>query len=171
VDVLEAIKQRRSIRQFTEQAIERELLEQILDAARWAPTASNQQKWRFIVVTDPTVKEMVRKVSPGIFATPAAFIVICAEAAPEASDWDERTYLADCAVAAQNIMLAAHALGLGSCVALSYGRAAVQEILDIPDRVKPELIVTLGYPAEDPSPPPRLPLSQIAFADTYGKGW
>ena len=171
MDMLEAIKQRRSIRQFTEQAIERELLEQILDAARWAPTASNQQKWRFIVVTDPTVKEMVRKVSPGIFATPAAFIVICAEAAPDASDWDEQTYLADCAVAAQNIMLAAHALGLGSCLALSYARSAVQEILDIPDQVEPELVVTLGYPAEDPSPPPRLPLSQIAFADTYGKGW
>jgi nitroreductase len=63
MDVLEAIKQRRSIRQFTEQAIERELLEQILDAARWAPTAGNQQRWRFIVVTDPTVKEMVRRAS------------------------------------------------------------------------------------------------------------
>jgi nitroreductase len=171
VDVLEAIKQRRSIRQFTEQAIERELLEQILDAARWAPTAGNQQRWRFIVVTDPTVKEMVRKVSPGIFATPAAFIVICAEAAPDARDWDERTYLADCSIAAQNIMLAAHALGLGSCVALSYGRTAVQEILDIPDQVEPELVVTLGYPAEDPSPPPRLPLSQIVFGDEYGKEW
>jgi nitroreductase len=171
MDVLEAIKQRRSIRQFTEQAIERELLEQILDAARWAPTAGNQQRWRFIVVTDPTVKEMVRKVSPGIFATPAAFIVICAEMAPDARDWDERTYLADCAVAAQNIMLAAHALGLGSCVAISYARSAVQEILDIPDQVEPELIVTLGYPAEDPSPPPRLPLSQIVFADQYGKEW
>jgi nitroreductase len=171
MDVLEAIKQRRSIRQFTEQAIERDLLEQILDAARWAPTAGNQQRWRFIVVTDPTVKEMVRKVSPGIFATPAAFIVICAEMPPDARDWDERTYLADCSIAAQNIMLAAYALGLGTCIALSYARPAVQEILDIPDQVKPELVVTLGYPAEDPSPPPRLPLSQIVFADTYGKGW
>jgi nitroreductase len=171
MDVLEAIKQRRSIRQFMEQAIERKLLEQILDAARWAPTAGNQQRWRFIVVTDPTVKEMVRKVSPGIFATPAAFIVICAKKAPDAGDWDEWTYLADCAVAAQNIMLAAHALGLGSCIAISYARTALKEILDIPDQVKPELIVTLGYPAEDPSPPPRLPLSQIVFADEYGKGW
>jgi len=68
-------------------------------------------------------------------------------------------------------MLAAHALGLGSCVALSYARSAVQEILDIPDQVKPELVITLGYPAEDPVPPPRLPLSQIAFAGKYGKAW
>ena len=171
MDVLEAIKQRRSIRQFTEQAIERELLERILDAARWAPTAGNQQRWRFTVVTDPTVKEMVRKVSPGIFATPAAFIVICAERAPDASAWDEWTYLADCAVAAQNIILAAHALGLGSCVAISYARTALKEVLDIPDQVNPELIVTLGYPAEDPAPPPRLPLSQIVFADRYRKEW
>lgn len=171
MDVLEAIKQRRSVRQFTEQAIERELLEQILDAARWAPTAGNQQKWRFVVVTDPTVKEMVRKVSPGIFATPAAFVVICAEKVPGASDWEEWTYLADCAIAAQNIQLAAHALGLGGCLAISYGRTALKEILDIPAQAEPELVVTLGYPAEDPSPPPRLPLSQIVFADEYGKEW
>jgi nitroreductase len=171
MDVLEAIKQRRSIRQFTDEPIGKDALERLLDAARWAPTASNQQRWRFIVVTDPTVKEMVRKVSPGIFATPAAFIVICAEIAPDARDWDERTYLADCSIAAQNIMLAAHALGLGTCIALSYARSAVQEILDIPDQVKPELVVTLGYPAEDPVPPPRLPLSQIVFADKYGKDW
>ncbi len=171
MDVLQAIKQRRSIRQFTEQAIDRNLLEQILDAARWAPTAGNQQRWRFIVVTDPTVKEMVRKVSPGIFATPAAFVVICAEKVPDASAWDEWTYLADCAIAAQNIMLAAHALGLGSCLAISYARTALKEILDIPEQVEPELVVTLGYPAEDPAPPSRLPLSQIVFADEYGKEW
>jgi len=171
MDVLQAIKQRRSIRQFTEQAIDRNLLEQILDAARWAPTAGNQQRWRFIVVTDPTVKEMVRKVSPGIFATPAAFVVICAEKVPDASAWDEWTYLADCAIAAQNIMLAAHALGLGSCLAISYARTALKEILDIPEQVEPELVVTLGYSAEDPAPPSRLPLSQIVFADEYGKEW
>lgn len=169
MDVLEAIKQRRSIRQFTEQAIERELLEQTLDAARWAPTA--HMRWRFIVVTDPTVKEMMRQVSPGVFATPAAFVVICSEKPPAPSAWDDLTYMADCAIAAQNIMLAAYGLGLGSCVVISYARTAVKEILDIPDQVKPELIVTLGYPAEDPAPPPRPRLKDIVFVDKYGKEW
>jgi hypothetical protein len=56
-----------------------------------------------VVVTDPTIEGLVRKVSPGIFAMPAAFIVICAEKAPDADDWEEWTYLADCAIAARNV--------------------------------------------------------------------
>jgi len=77
MDALEAIKGRRSIREFTDEPISKEILTEILDAARWAPSGGNRQGWRFVVVTDPQVKEMIRKVSPGIFAMPAAFIVIC----------------------------------------------------------------------------------------------
>ncbi|MBC8492893.1 MAG: nitroreductase family protein, partial [Chloroflexi bacterium] len=83
----------------------------------------------------------------------------------------EETYLADCAIAAQNIMLAAWEMGIGSCPALSYAKVAVQEILNLPEDGESLLIVTLGYPAEDPAPPPRLELSQIAFMDEYGKEW
>jgi len=97
------------------------------------------------VVTDPTVMEMIRKVSPGIFTTPATFIVICIEKAADAPPWDEWTYAADCGVAAQNMMLAAFALGIGSCPALSFAKEAVREILDIPEGVEPALIVTLGH--------------------------
>ncbi len=73
MDVLEAIKSRRSIRQFTDEPLEKDVLERLLDAARWAPTASNQQRWRFVVVTDPSVKQLIRKFAPGIFLMPAAF--------------------------------------------------------------------------------------------------
>ena len=166
MDVLEAVKQRRSIRQFTEQTIERELLEQMLDAARWAPTAGNQQKWRFIVVTDPMVKEMVRKVSPGIFATPAALIVICAEAAPDASDWDEWIYLADCSIAAKNIMLAAHAMGLGTCVIASFHPGAAAKLLGMPEQIVPYLMVIVGHPAVKPSPPKRL-FEEVYWFEAY----
>ncbi len=171
MDVLEAIKGRRSIRQFTEEPIGKEALEKLLDAARWAPTAGNQQRWRFVVVTSPPVKELIKKFAPGIFSMPAAFIVICVEKEAGATPWAEATYLADCAIAAQNIMLAAYAMGIGSCVALSYAKIAVQEILNLPENVEPLLVVTLGYPAEDPAPPPRLELNQIAFIDEYGKEW
>jgi nitroreductase len=171
MDVLEAIKARRSIRQFTDKPIGKDALERLVDAARWAPTASNQQRWRFVVVTSPPIKELIRKFAPGIFATPAVFIVICADKAPDANPWAEATYLADCAIAAQNIMLAAYEMGIGSCVALSYAKVAVQEILDIPQDVEPLLIVTLGYPAESPAPPPRLELKKIAFLNEYGKEW
>ena len=171
MDVLEAIKQRRSIRQFTVEPIGKNALERLLDAARWAPTASNQQRWRFVVVTSPSVKELIRKFAPGIFAMPAAFIAICVEKAPDAKPWDDVTYLADCAIAAQNVMLAAYEMGIGSCVALSYAKVAIKEILNLPDDVEPLLMVTLGYPAEAPEPPPRLELNQIAFMDEYGKEW
>jgi nitroreductase len=171
MDVFEAIKGRRSIRQFTDEPVEKETLEKLLDAARWAPTASNQQRWRFVVVTSPLIKELILKFAPGIFVMPAAFIVICAEKAPDANPWAEVTYLADCAIAAQDIMLAAHEMGIGSCVAISYAKVAIIEILNIPAGVEPLLIITLGYPAEAPEPPPRLALNQIAFLDEYGKEW
>jgi len=171
MDVLQAIVERRSIRQFTHEPIAKETLEKILDAARWAPTASNQQRWRFVVVTSPSVKELIKKFSPGIFAMPSAFIVICVEKAPRARAGAEVTYLADCAIAAQNIMLAAYELGIGTCVALSYAKVAVREILNLPENVEALFVITLGYAAENPEPPPRLELSQIAFVDEYGKEW
>jgi len=171
MDVFEAIKGRRSIRQFTDEPIGKDALEKLLDAARWAPTASNQQRWRFVVVTSPAAKELIRKFAPGIFAMPAAFIVICAEKEPDATPWAEATYLADSAIAAQNIMLAAYEMGIGSCVALSYAKVAIREILNLPEGIEPLLVITLGYPAEAPEPPPRLELNQIAFMDEYGKEW
>ncbi len=171
MDVFEAIMGRRSIRQFTDEPIGKDALEKLLEAARWAPTASNQQRWRFVVVTSPSVKSLVRKFAPGIFAMPAAFIVICAEKAPDANPLAEVTYLADCAIAAQNIMLAAYGMGIGTCVVLSYAKVAIAEILNIPEGIEPLLVLTLGYPAEAPQPPPRLELNQIVFMDEYGKKW
>ena len=171
MDVFKAIRNRRSIRKFADKPIEKEQLAKILDAARWAPTAGNQLRWRFIVVTSPALKEMVRKVSPGIFSRPAAFVVICSLREGKVSRWDESLLLADCAIAAQNMLLAAYALGLGSCIALSFSKIALKEILDIPENVEPEFVITLGYADEQPQPPPRLPLEEIAFAERYGERW
>lgn len=169
--VFDAIKGRRSIRAFADRPIEKDVLERLLDAARWAPTASNQQRWRFVVVSSRSVKELIKDFAPGIFTMPAAFIAVCVEKEPDANPWAEATYLADCAIAAQNIMLAAYELGIGSCVALSYSKVAIQEVLGLPEGVDPLFIVNLGYPAEDPEPPPRLELNQIAFREEYGKEW
>jgi nitroreductase len=122
-----------------------------------------------VVVTSPSIKELVRKFAPGIFNAPAAFIVICVEREADIHPFEEATYMADCAIAAQNIMLTAYEMGLGTCVALSYSKVAIAEILKIPDGVEPLLVITLGYPAENPDPPARLNLNQIAFKDEYGK--
>jgi nitroreductase len=171
MDVMEAIKDRRSIRQFTDQPIEKEKLRRLLEAARWAPSGGNLQTWRFVVVTSPSQRELVKKFAPGIFAMPSAFIVICAEIEANANEWKQRLCLADCAIASQNIMLAAHEMGIGTCVALSYAKSAISEILELPDNVEPMLVVTLGYPAEAPEPPPRLELSKIAFEERYAEEW
>ena len=83
------------------------------------------------------------------------------------------TYLApvDCAMAVQNMLLAAYALGLGSCPIKSFSQIAVKEILEIPDHLEPELLVAIGYPAANPSPPPKRPLSEIVHFNKYGVKW
>ena len=172
MDVLEAIKGRRSIRQYTDQPIPKKLIGQLLEAAEWSPSVSNQQRWRFVVVTEHSTKELIRQVSPGIFVGPPVYIVICAEEVSDAKAWDRATYLADCSMAAQNMMLAAYSLDLGTCVVLSFSPPAVQEILELPENIKPVLIVTVGYPnQQQPTPPARLPLEQIAFEEEYGREW
>jgi nitroreductase len=171
VEVLQATKTRRSVRRFTDQPVPREMIETLLEAARWAPSGGNAQPWRFIVVTDQATRDLIRKCSPGIFVGPPVYIVICVEEPPDPTPGDEREGLADCSIASQNIMLAAHSLGLGSCAILSYSPIATQEILDLPERIKPQLVVTLGYPAEDPEPPPRRRVSEMTFEERYGKEW
>ena len=171
MDLLDVIKGRRSIRTYTDRPVPDDTLATLLEAAQWAPSASNQQRWRFVVVSDPATKELIRQVSPGIFVGPPVYVVICTEEAPEATDWDRATYLADCSMAAQNMMLSAYSLGLGSCVVLSFSPPAVQEILELPPNIKPALVVTLGYPAQQPVAPSRKPLSDIAFKEEYGVRW
>lgn len=171
MDVLEAIKKRRSVREFTDEPLNKESITQILDATRWAPSGGNQQRWRFVVVTDPQVKEMIKKVSPGIFAMPAAFIVICMKKKARARAWDEWLCAADCGIAAQNIMLAAFSLGIGTCVVASFAKEALREILEVPEGIEPSLIVTLGRYESLPEAPERKPLKEIAFLNRYGEEW
>ncbi len=172
MDVFEAICQRRSIRSYIDEAIPDDIIEKLLDAARWAPNGSNANAWRFVVVSSTPQKELLLNFIPGIFDMPAAIIVICAEPnsrlKKEIARW---TYMADCSIAAQNIMIAAHAMGIGSCVILSYADVALREILELPDSIDPFLILTLGYPSEAPEPPPRKSLNEIAFLNNYGERW
>jgi nitroreductase len=171
MDVFDAIMGRRSIRQFTDQPIGTEKLETLLDAARWAPTSSVRQRWRFVVVTSPSVKELIADFSPGIFGMPAAFVVICVEKTPGENQVSEFPHVAACTLAAENIMLAAYEMGIGSCIAVSYSKPAMKATLNIPEGTEPLFVITLGYPAEDPEPPPRLELNEIAFIDEYGTEW
>lgn len=169
MDVFEAIKSRRSIRKYSQAPIEPGLLEKMVDAARWAPSGSNAQKWEFVVLTDKPTIELVRKTSPGLFSSPPALIVICSRRPASASYWQKYILACDCAMAAQNLMLAAQALGLGTCVALSFSNIALKELLEIPDGVEPELVVTVGHAAENAAPPKRREISEIMHSNKYGR--
>ena len=172
MELFKAIRERRSIRKYKDEPIDDSTLEKILDAARWAHNAGNYNSWRFIVVTSPARKKLLLHFCPGIDDVPAAIIVVCAK--PKQKRLKEATrlmYMADSAIATQNIVLAAYSLNIGSCVVVSFAGRALGEILNIPKDVKPYLLVTLGYAAENPEPPARLPVSEIAFRNDYGKEW
>ncbi len=175
LDTLEAIRTRRTIRKFKSEPVPDDTVEKILEAGRWAPTGSNLQPWRFVVVKNRAILDMIRKISPGYLgATPMA-IVICSDKATAYAKGGKlgRDYLtiADCSMAAENMLLAAHALGLGACPVKSFSTPAVKEILELPDGIEPELILMVGYPDETPTDPPKHPLEKIAFLDKYGKIW
>jgi nitroreductase len=156
---------RRSTRRFTDEQVGKDALEKLLQAARWAPSGGNRQRWRFVVVTSLSPKELVREFAFGIFDMPAAFIVICVEREADIHAIEEATSMADCAIASPDIMLVAYEMGLGTCVAPSYAQAAIAQILKPPHGVEPLWVITVGYPAEDPKAPARFELDQIGFVD------
>lgn len=170
MDLSEAIRNRRSIRKYLDQPIDDSLLEKLVDAAQWAPSGGNAQRWRFIVITEPEMVNLVRQVTPGILASPPAIIVVCSMRTGRVNA-DSRMVGYEYAMASQNILLAAHGFGLGSCVIGSFSPVAIKELLSIPEGVEPELLITLGYPANIPRTPQRPSVSEITFRDEYGKRW
>jgi nitroreductase len=173
MDVFEAILSRRSVRRYKANPVPERFIEKILDAARWAPSGSNIQPWKFIVVSDRNLLEVIRKMSPGYLGETPLAILVCSDREKEYRDGGTlgRDYMsvADCSMAVENMLLAAHALGLGTCVVKSFSRFAVKEMLEIPDGVEPELLVVVGYAAHAPKPPTRIPLREITFLNKYGR--
>jgi nitroreductase len=165
--ILEIIKGRRSIRRFQRKVIEDEKIRQILEAAIWAPSAGNLQPWVFIVVRDPKTIEKIKAVSPGMFDLPAAIVAVCRDMKIAEKSGNPILSIFDISMAAQNILLMAYELGIGSCPVKSFSQRAVQVLLDLPDHILPELLITLGYPAEKPSPRHRK--RDVIFFERYGE--
>jgi nitroreductase len=148
--VLAAIRSRRMVRAMVDRPIVRAELEEVLEAARWAPSAGNRRLHRFVVVQDPLTLRVLRMVAPGMFQRPAALVVICIDQARAVSFGMRPTakglYI-DVGTAAQTMLLAAHSLGLGAGVVTSFSQAAVGQVLNLPGHLSPEMFVCLGYPA------------------------
>lgn len=158
MDLIEVIKNRRSIRTFTDVPIGKNLLLELVNAGIWAPSAGNMQVWRFIIITDPDKIEKIKNLSPGIFGNPKAIISVCSdfdEATKKGGPQGEHFAIIDASMAAENILLAAHNKGLGACVIGSFHTLALQKLLKLPPNIKPILLIILGFPAEAPNPPKR----------------
>jgi len=184
MEVLEAIKTRRSIRKYKAAPVDDKTIQLVLEAARWAPSWKNTQCWRFIVVRDSDIKaelaQALGKVSdapnPSTDAVRNAPVVIvaCAELGKSgydkgelATDKGDYWYMFDVALAMQNLTLAAHSLGLGTVHVGLFDAEKVASILEVPQGFRVVAMTPLGYPNQEPKTRPRRELSQTVFYDKY----
>jgi len=146
MDALEAIRKRRSVREYTGDAIPREDLEQIVDAARLAPTGWNRQPWDFIVITE---KEMIQKLKIVAQWMDKAGAIIAVVMDPSTRWW-----LEDGSAAVENILIASTALGYGSCWLEGYTLPREEEfkkLLRVPEDKRLLTLVPIGVPVEWPT--------------------
>lgn len=163
MDVMEAIKKRRSIRQYLDKQVEDEKLERVLEAARLAPSAKNVQESRFVVVRDADKRRKLAVAAKNQeFLTEAPVIIVCC-----ATNLDyimtcgQHAYPIDAAIAIDHMTLAAVEVGLGTCWIGAFHHDAVAELIDLPGDMRVVQMLTLGYPAESPDMPQRLPLREV----------
>jgi len=180
--VMETIVRRYSVRGYQDKLVEKEKILQIVEAARLAPSTSNVQPWRFVVVEDPGLRDaLVEKgmglVVPNRWAKEApVIIVICAHL-----DWivhrvgakvaDLQYYLLDIGIAGEHMVLTATEMGLGTCWIGWFREKAIKKILNIPRGWKVAALLTLGYPTEQDAQKPRsrLGLDEILFFNRLGE--
>ena len=158
MDKLDYIFDRRSIRRFKEQKIDRETIKQILTAAMYAPSAVNTQPWHFVVIDQRKILNAMMEIHPyaGMLKTASHGIVVCGD---EQLQHDDDYWVVDCGASTQNLLLAAHTLGLGACWVGLHPRegrkASFTSLLGLPSHVKPFALVALGYPLETKPRPER----------------
>ena len=173
MDVLEAIKGRRSIRIFKKQDIPAEIAEKLIEAARWAPSAGNIQPWEFIIVRKPEIKKKLAEaaLNQSFIKEAPVVIVVCANEFRSSKGYGFRGKtlycIQDTAAAIQNIHLTAYALGLGSCWVGAFREEKAREILNIPNGIRPVALIPIGYPARRPKPRSRRLIKEIVHYETF----
>jgi len=191
MELFEAIKTRRAVRRYTPDPVDDEKIEAILEAGRWAPSWSNTQCSRFVVVRDASIKKELsgtlkaiklpdREIpnpAAGAFAVAPVIIVVCAQtgksgygeregSGPETDkgDW----FMFDAALATQNMALAAHALGLGTVIVGAFDAPLAEKVLALPAGYRVVAMLPVGVPAQPGRTPPRKDLSELVIKDKWG---
>jgi len=172
MDVIEAIKRRRSIRKYQDREIEEEKINRVLDAGRLAPSARNLQDWRFIVIRDKKTRQKLIPAAKGQTFIGEAPVVIAACGTP--TDYvmtcGQHTYNIDVTIAVDHMTLKAAEEGLGTCWIGAFHEDMVKNILNIPeDNVRVVSLLPLGYPAEEIAARSRKELDEIIFHESWGQ--
>jgi len=159
MSLLDLILSRRSIRRYENKDIPEEVLQQILEAGRQAPSAANRQPIRFVIVKDQDIlKNLCDNVITRFVKKAPVAIVGCADIK---SLLTGKWAVVDATIAMQNMVIAAWTLGIGSCWIGACNKEKVKELLKIPDKWKVVALVTLGYPAEQPKPRKKKPFEKL----------
>jgi nitroreductase len=188
MDIFELIKNRRSIRRYKNAPVDDKTLYAILEAAHWAPSWKNTQCWRFIIVRDTACKakiadslvkvkfdnELVDNAATSAIKQAPVLIVVCAETGKagyglegtpvtDKGDW----YMFDIALAMENLLLAAHALGLGTVIVGGFDAGKTAEILGVPQGMTVVAMTPLGVPDSKGQVSPRKDLSEVIYHEKY----
>lgn len=168
MDTLKAIRERRSIRKYLDAPVEDEKLLEILEAARLAPSARNQQAWKFVVIKDEKQREKLAHATKYQFIGSAPIIIAGVALEPNyVMSCGVPAYPVDLAIALTNITLAATSLGLGTCWIGGFDQQEAREVLGIPEKYKIVELMPLGYPAEQPEARKRKDLAEIVCYDKF----
>ena len=185
MEFFEALSTRRSIRTYQDRPVEGEKLHAVLEAVRASPSWANQQCWRLVVVRDPSTKQAISELSflesffapKGYKTNPAmkalaqapVVLVLCADPAQSGSIRGQDYYLADCGIAAQSLMLAARAQGLGTVFVGIFQEEPLRDLLGIPAGIRVVGLFPLGHPAEEKKEgPKRKGLEEICSFERWG---
>ncbi len=167
MEVMKAIRQRRSVRVFSRKAVSRNAIEGVIEAAQWAPSACNKQMWEFIVVREESVKRRIVEEAKAVPFMRNAPVIVYVLYRKDVNP-DRHANVQSAAAAVQNMLLAAHAKGLGSVWVCQYGsEKVIRRLLGIPRAFVIVCAVALGYPSSRPAAPRRRPLDEIIHEETY----
>jgi nitroreductase len=175
MEVFSVIKKRRHIHNFKSDPVPSRMIEHLLEAARWAPSAGNLQPWEIVVFSSNSQKADLVEAAGGaqFMLTAPVILVFCADLNRTAKRYSDRGtslyVIQDTAAAIQNVLLAAKELELGTGWVGAFDEGGVSRVLGLPSHVRPMAIILVGTADENPKPPPRRETEEFTHLERYGQ--
>jgi nitroreductase len=173
MEVIDVIKNRRSIRSYKQQEIPQNAINQLIDAARLAPSAGNAQSWAFVVAHKQETKKLLSDAAYGQRSLQEAsdVIVVCADEKRAYESYGPRGKalycIQDTAAAVENILLTACSLGLGTCWIGAFKEEEIRKVINCPPEMRPVALIPVGYPNESPPARGRRPASEVVHYERF----